>query len=558
MFFANLGGASLWDVDEGRNLTCAWEMSERDIIEPTFNSVLRVDKPALLYWLQIACYQVFGFNEFAGRFPSALAALVTVLVAYELGRSLFGARTGLLGGCLVATTPMVCGAARFANPDALLNCLTCLTLALFWIGQRWRRSLWFSAVGAASGLAFFAKGPVGVVLPGGVIFLFMAWERRLKELVDRRLLLGVLAFVATAAPWYGWVGVTTKGEWLKGFFFRHNVDRFLSPMESHDGFPGFYLLVVLLGTLPWSVFFGFSWWYGFWSLWPSWGERRNSGAWRARWTETWRRCADREDGDTLLRAARYRFLVVWMLLYLLFFSVAATKLPNYVLPAVVPFCLLTARFLERWRRGAIRPSFVGLRLGLACLLLFGAGLTIGLLIVSGATPIAGMRRVYPALAPWAGLGALPIAGAALGWWLLRREASGRGIASLRTAWIGALVGGSFLFWGALGAGASTAFNRYKAARPLVEASGASRLDEEMLIGAYRVEHLPSLHFYLRRNVLYFHGEDDARVFLRYPTRVFLFVPAGVWDSWRGAVSAREAGRHWDLYHNEEIVVLTNR
>src|SRR3954449_8384470 len=80
LFMVNLGGATLWDIDEGKNMTCSLEMRERgDFIVPTFNGHLRVDKPALLYWLQIASYELFGVNEFAGRFPSALAALLTVL-----------------------------------------------------------------------------------------------------------------------------------------------------------------------------------------------------------------------------------------------------------------------------------------------------------------------------------------------------------------------------------------------------------------------------------------------------------------------------------------------
>ena len=90
IFFANLGGASLWDVDEGRNITCAYEMMmSGNWIVPTFNGALRVDKPALLYWLQILSFQTFGVNEFAGRFPSALSALFTVLLCYELARSMF-------------------------------------------------------------------------------------------------------------------------------------------------------------------------------------------------------------------------------------------------------------------------------------------------------------------------------------------------------------------------------------------------------------------------------------------------------------------------------------
>src|SRR5438445_12056121 len=90
LFFTHLGAPSLWDIDEGRNLTCSYEMREaHNWIVPTFNGKLRPDKPVLLYWLQISAYEWLGVNEFAGRLPSALAALVTVLLCYELARSLF-------------------------------------------------------------------------------------------------------------------------------------------------------------------------------------------------------------------------------------------------------------------------------------------------------------------------------------------------------------------------------------------------------------------------------------------------------------------------------------
>src|SRR5437868_1068890 len=92
LFLLNLGGATLWDADEGVNATTAYEMRESgNWIIPTFNAELRSHKPALLYWLQIAAYQVFGVTEFAARLPSALAALLSLLLAYELGRGLFGA-----------------------------------------------------------------------------------------------------------------------------------------------------------------------------------------------------------------------------------------------------------------------------------------------------------------------------------------------------------------------------------------------------------------------------------------------------------------------------------
>src|ERR1700733_3861570 len=74
-----LGTPSLWDIDEGNNVEAAQEMAESgNYILPMFNYELRVDKPALLYWLQVAAYRVCGTNEFAARLPSALAALLGI------------------------------------------------------------------------------------------------------------------------------------------------------------------------------------------------------------------------------------------------------------------------------------------------------------------------------------------------------------------------------------------------------------------------------------------------------------------------------------------------
>lgn len=543
LFFFQLGAASLWDVDEGRNATASLEMLETgNLIVPTFNAQLRVDKPALLYWLQVLSYQAFGVNEFAARFPSALAALFTVLLAYELGRSLFGPMTGFWAGCLAATTPLLTGAARFANPDALLNCFTLLTLTLFWVGQRWPRGLWFSSMGAAAGLAVLAKGPVGVVLPGGIIFLFLLWEGRLKTLLDRRLIWGIVALFLVAAPWWIWVTVDTKGEFLRLFLFKHNVSRFVAPMENHSGFPGFYLVVLLLGTLPWSIFFGLTCWYTFWSV-----RRRPAPRWQA----TWEKAADREGSDFV--CAPYRFLAAWCLLYLVFFTVAATKLPNYVLPVVVPLSILTARFLERWRQGAIQPPRPWIHLSLSCLGLTGLGLGLGVLIVSGTVSIPGLKgRWYPELAPWAWMGLVPVAGALLGWWLLARQK--------KSQWIACLVVCALVFWGPMAAWANAAFNAFKAAQPLVASGGACQRDREIQIGCFQMEHLASLHFYVRRNITHHLSEAEAQAFLRYPLKVYLFVPATVWDSWQGRVptACRVLSRHPDLYRSDEAVLVTNR
>src|SRR5687767_6234026 len=105
VFFFNLGTARLWDRDEPRNAGCAAEMLARnDWVVPVFNGQLRSQKPALLYWLMMATYGVFGVNEWSARLPSALMGMGTVLVTYAMGRRLFSPTAALWGAIVLATS----------------------------------------------------------------------------------------------------------------------------------------------------------------------------------------------------------------------------------------------------------------------------------------------------------------------------------------------------------------------------------------------------------------------------------------------------------------------
>src|SRR5262245_53604330 len=153
----NLGGPTLWDIDEGLNAEAAREMlASGNYVVPTFNYRLRSAKPVLLYWLQVGSYQLFGVSEVAARLPSALATLLAVLAIYELGRALFGVRAALLAGVMLATTVSAIAAAHFANPDALLLAFTTWTMALYYRYWQTRRAWWLYGAAAACGLAVLA------------------------------------------------------------------------------------------------------------------------------------------------------------------------------------------------------------------------------------------------------------------------------------------------------------------------------------------------------------------------------------------------------------------
>jgi 4-amino-4-deoxy-L-arabinose transferase-like glycosyltransferase len=546
LFLVNLGGPALWDIDEGRNATAALEMREAgDWIKPTFNGQLRSHKPVLLYWLQMAAYDLFGVNEFAVRLPSALAALVTILFVYELGRALFNPGTGLLAGLVLASSILFCAAAHFANPDALLLAFITGTLFCFWRGHAGAQSGdraatgWWIAAGIPAGLAVLAKGPMGALLPAAVIgaYLVIAGHWRL---LFRPVWLGtVLVCLLVALPWYVWVTVETKRAFLDEFLLTHHLERALNPMEDHSGPPWYYLAIVLAGLVPWSAFLAATTWYGAWSA-----VRRPWSAFRGMWSLA----CDAERSDAV---DAHRFLWCWIGLYLLAFTIAATKLPNYILPIFPAWAMLIARFLERWRSGSLNVPAWLQPLSVATFLVIGLVTLAGLLIAGGVVDV-GLGRSWPGLERWAAVGLVPLAGAAAGAWLLWR---GR-----RTAFVTVSVLTALGFLVPLAGGGSVALNQFRAPRPLVEQAGALQRDQDIRIGCYQLEFLPSLNFYVQRNVQHHPTPQDALESLRQPFQVYLFLPRGDWEQLEPHVRGphRVLARHREMYRAGEVVVVTNR
>ena len=188
---------------------------------------------------------------------------MTLLVCYELGRTLFGKTTGLLASLVVTSTPMMIASAHFANPDAVLHLLIVLTMFLFWQSQRGGGGWWYAAMGATSGTAVLAKGPVGLILPAAIAVCHCLWTRRRLLGARRGLRWASLTFTLIAVPWYVLVAVETKGRFLEEFLLKHNVSRFLKTANFHDGSFYYHPIAMILGTIPWSIFLGPAFWYAF-------------------------------------------------------------------------------------------------------------------------------------------------------------------------------------------------------------------------------------------------------------------------------------------------------
>lgn len=527
----NLGAPSLWDVDEGVNAEAAREMREAQTwVIPTFNFELRTAKPVMLYWLQRASYACFGVSEWSARLPSVLCGWLTVLLTYELARRMFGRPTGLLAGLVLASAVEFCVLAHAATPDAPLLLFTVLTYYLFWVGHTSSGRRWWIPVGAASGLAMLTKGPVGVVLPGLVIAAYFVWNRESRRLWNRGLIWGLLACTLVAGPWYGLVTAETRGAWAKAFFLNENVNRALTPMENHRG-PVFYHAAALLVLFaPWSVFIGAVLWHGVRSA-----KRPNTP------TSFIPNEAGIENGTAVTRP--YRFLVCWFTAYLVVFSLVSTKLPNYVLPLYPALAILTARFLVCWRAGELAVPRWAMRAAVGGMFVVAATVGIGLLVVG--------LRMFPGLERWAVLGLVPLVGAGLMAWFLRKND--------RAGFVTAAAVTSAAFVGLIAAFPVRVMDEYKAPRELVRESGIGDPERDLRAASFDWFQ-PSVVFYAGRKVEKLGSPETCAEFLANPKPGYLFIPEQTWDRWvadKVAVPHRIAARRYDFYRKCNVLVVTN-
>lgn len=329
LFFWGLGSVPLFDVDEAVFAEATREMLDTgNWITPQYNGVDRFDKPILFYWLMASAFAAFGVGEFGARFWSAAFGVGLVALVTAFGWRRLGPRVGLLSGLVAATSLEVVVLAHSAITDmVLIFFITACVLALFAAVQASdaRARADAALIGAAaSGLAVLTKGPIGVVLPGLILVVFLAFRGGLREALAGLPWWRMIAvFTVVAAPWYA-LELSERGwAFIEGFFLKHNVRRFAGVISGHSGPVYYYVPVVAVGLFPWTIFAlpALRW------AWPS--------GWRGL-----RRPTDREALGLLL--------LVWIGVVFLFFSAAGTKLPNYVASLYPPFALLVGMWADRF------------------------------------------------------------------------------------------------------------------------------------------------------------------------------------------------------------------
>ncbi|MDR6917402.1 4-amino-4-deoxy-L-arabinose transferase [Pseudomonas sp. 3296] len=310
-----LGTHGLWIPDETRYAQISQHMLlSGDWVSPHFMSVRYFEKPAAGYWMIAASQALFGQNLFGVRFASALSMGLSVLLCFLIARRLWNdPRKSFACALLYMSFSVIAGQAGYANLDPQFTLWVNLSLVALWFaldsdGRRQKIISW-GALGLACGMGFMTKGFLAWLLPVLVALPYMIWQKRWKELLTYGPVAIVVA-IAVSLPWVLAVHSEEPDYW-RFFFWHEHIQRFAGEDAQHEEPFWFYLPLLVGFSLPWAA------------LLPS----ALKQAWQTR------------------RQSSIGFLLLWLVMPLVFFSISKGKLPSYILPCLLPLALLLGHTL---------------------------------------------------------------------------------------------------------------------------------------------------------------------------------------------------------------------
>ncbi len=307
-FFATLGWLPLFDLDEGAFSEATREMLESGNYLTTYlNGDLRFDKPIFIYWFQAFSVHLFGLNEFSLRLPSAVAASLWVLATYFFTKHYSDSKRAFIASFIMIASLQITIIAKAAIADALLNLFIALSMFTLYRLYETREKRYIYLTYLFVGLGTLTKGPVAIMIPLVVSFLFFIvkgeWRFWFKSVFNP---LGIGIFLLVAAPWYILEYLDQGEKFIDGFFFKHNISRFSGAMEGHYGSLFYYIPVFLIGLLPFTTLY----------------IKVLTGV------------------KQLFKNDLHLFLIIWFLFVFIFFSFSGTKLPHYVIYGYTPLFVL--------------------------------------------------------------------------------------------------------------------------------------------------------------------------------------------------------------------------
>jgi 4-amino-4-deoxy-L-arabinose transferase-like glycosyltransferase len=319
-WLATLQVRPLLDPDEGRYAEIPREMAlSGDWVTPRLDGLKYFEKPPLQYWVTAAVYRVLGYSEGTSRLWTVGLAFLCLPLVYGWTARLYGQRAGLAALAALGVSPLFLIVGHLGLLDAGFTFWLTATVFAFTLGQSSRpgsarERQWMLAAWAAAALAVLTKGIVVAVLAGGSLVAYTLIERDLQPWRRLHALPGVALLLAVVAPWFVLVSRANVG-FLEFFFVHEHFTRYLTT-EQHRAGPWYYFLpLLLLGVLPWG------------------------GSLARAVRRVWLNQDEIKTGPTP-QFKPLRFLLIFALITLLFFSASGSKLPPYILPMLPPLAAI--------------------------------------------------------------------------------------------------------------------------------------------------------------------------------------------------------------------------
>ncbi len=314
-------------VESNYALTAKEMVLSGDWLSPRIYNTFWFDKPVFTYWALCVSYALFGFSDFASRLPFTLCgALSVTMLAYYVKRRGNETATAILAATMTATSLLFWVITRSVLTDQFLFLFTEISLFSLYIGlsENNRRHIYIAYAAAAGSV--LTKGPVGIVLPGLIILVYIACERKTAYL--KRLFRpdGPFLFLFLCLPWYVYMHITHGQAFWDGLLGFNNVTRAVISEHPEENVWYYYLLVVPVGLLPWTGV-------------ALYGIKK----------------AFRRTGFPL-------FATLWAGITVLFYTLLATKYPTYAYIAHIPlmwFAAVGAVYIYKSNRRIIQFIAVG-------------------------------------------------------------------------------------------------------------------------------------------------------------------------------------------------------
>jgi 4-amino-4-deoxy-L-arabinose transferase-like glycosyltransferase len=337
-WLALCGFRPLYNPDEGRYAEISREMlASGDWVIPRLDGLVYIEKPPLQYWATALAYEVFGASEWSARLYTALCGLATVLVTAGLAFRLWGAGAAWRSGIMLASSLMVLLLSHQLTLDMSLTLYMTGTIAAFCIAQGesvspGARRAWMALAWAAAAGAFLTKGLIAGVLPVLTLIVYSVLHRDPKPWMRLSPLGGFALFGVLALPWFVLIQHRLPS-FFDFFVVREHFQRYLTLVEARYEPWWFFVVVLALGSLPWIA--------------PA--ARALASGWRA--------------SVPTGRFDARRFLWVWSVVVLLFFSASDSKLIPYILPMFPSLALLMGSAAESRLNADLHATGTGLVIG---------------------------------------------------------------------------------------------------------------------------------------------------------------------------------------------------